>query len=77
MTLLEILAVTVFVVVAGIVGLVFGKRVRTVVSETLKHPLKRTEIKMDEKGTVFEIKVSNNLGFTDSATAKTRSPGRP
>ncbi len=76
MSLLETLAVTGFVAVVGIVALILSNRVRTVVSETLKHPLRRTEIKMDEKGKVLEIKVSDNPGFTDSATAERQPPGR-
>jgi len=70
--LLEMLALTGFVAVVGLVALIFSNRVRTVVSETLKHPLKRTEIKMDKEGKVFEIKVSDNLGFTDSTAGGQR-----
>jgi hypothetical protein len=64
------------VAVIALGALVFGKRIRTVVSETIKHPLKTTEIKLDEGGKVLEIKVSDGIGLTDRTTARRQAPQR-
>ena len=70
------LVATISVVAIGLVALVFSSRVRLVLSETFKHPLKTTEITVDERGNVVEIKVSDSTKLSDRATAENQQPGK-
>jgi len=67
MNWIDIATTVAVVAVAAIVAMVFWKRFRVVALETIKHPLRTTEIKLDKEGKVVEIKVSDRLHVKDKA----------
>ncbi len=73
-SLVAIVATAIAFTAIALVAIVFGRRVRMVVSETIKHPFKKTEIKLDEGGKVLEIRVSDGIRVTDRATAEKQPP---
>jgi hypothetical protein len=55
-------------IMVAIIAMVCSSAFRTVALETLKHPLKRTEIKRDNTGKVIEIKVADGAPASNRTT---------